>query len=93
MAKLEVRTAPPVVPEDVYILTLTKAEAETILAVTGVITGSEIHSRRAYTTRVYRVLSTALGIYNTTTDLESRNGYVGLHFRNVEGLNISPENV
>ena len=91
MAKLEVRKA--VAPEDAYVLTLTKAEAETILALVGTITGSDVHSRRGYSTRIYNALSTALGIYNTTTDLESRNGYVGLHFRNVEGLNISPENV
>ena len=84
MAKLEVRTTPPVVPVEEFILTLTRAEAETVFSLVGSVTGSDQHSRRGYANRVYYALQGKLGIV-------SRFDLDGTAFANVPGLNIYPE--
>ena len=85
MAKLEVRTTPPVVPVEEYILTLTKEEAEVVMILVGQVTGSSHHSRRGYADNVFNALSTCLG-HVPHKDLDGDN-----FFSNVVGLSIYPE--
>lgn len=86
MAKLEVRTTPPVIPVEEFILTLTRAEAETVFSLVSSVTGSNQHSRRGYSNKVYYALAPKLGTVSRE-DLK----YDGIFFANVPGLNIYPE--
>lgn len=85
MAKLEVRTTPPVVPVEEFILTLSRAEAEVVLILVGQVTGSPNHSRRGYADNVYHALSEKVG-FVCHTDLNK-----DFYFSNVVGLSIYPE--
>ena len=86
MARLDVRTIPPlpVKPVEEFVLTLSRDEAETLLAIVGRITGSDTKSRRKHTNAIYRVLYPVLGFSNTSdVDLEKTNFF----FKNREDIN------
>ena len=86
MAKLDVRTIPPVPvkPVEEFVLTLSRDEAVTLLTIVGRITGSDTKSRRKHTNAIYRALQPILGFSDTSdVDLEKINFF----FKNREDIN------
>lgn len=69
MAKVTVnKEVTEVVKAEEFVLTLTRAEAETLAIITGKVTGSPSYSRRKHTSAVFNALVTAGASYHYGRD-------------------------
>lgn len=69
MATVKVIEPKPVKqPPKRIVLELSEGEADFVLAMSGIVTGSPKHSPRKYADRIFRELSAALGVNGEDTD-------------------------